>query len=194
MKREWLKGLGIEDENIINQIMDENGKDVNKEKQKADTLKTELEGTKEQLTTANTTIQSYKDMDIDGIKASADEWKTKYETDTKALKDKILAKDYEVAAKEYLGKFKFANKRVAESIKSDFLSKEFKLEEGKFLGAEDYISSLKENEPESFIDEGKKVPEIIKGTKQKKKDGKMTLSEAMKYKNEHPEVDISTLI
>ena len=33
MKREFLKGLGLED-NVIDQIMDENGKDINKEMKK----------------------------------------------------------------------------------------------------------------------------------------------------------------
>lgn len=195
MKREFLKGLGIEDD-IINQIMDENGKDVTKEKAKADNFKTELDGVKLQLDTANNTIQSYKDMDIEGIKKSADDWKVKYETDTKELKDKMAAKDYAVLAKEYLSQFKFANKRVSDSITNDFLSKEFKLEDNKFLGADDYMNNLKTSEPESFEgeEEEEKAPLIIKGAKQKKKGEKMTIAEAMAYKNSHPEVDIRTLI
>lgn len=37
----------------------------------------EYNALKEQLDTANTTIHSYKDMDIDGIKASVEDYKTK---------------------------------------------------------------------------------------------------------------------
>ena len=40
-------------------------------KEKLDAKITELDGVKHQLSDANTTIQSYKDMDIDGIKQSA---------------------------------------------------------------------------------------------------------------------------
>ena len=59
MNREFLKSLGIEDENI-NKIMAEYGKDVNEYKAKADTL----DDVKSQLDTANRRItqitRSYK--------------------------------------------------------------------------------------------------------------------------------------
>jgi hypothetical protein len=193
MKREFLKGLGIEDESIINSIMDENGKDVTKEKTKAENYKEELEGVKEQLTTANTTIQSYKDMDIESIKQSAEDWKKKYEDDTKSLKDQMAKRDLEINTKEYLSKFKFANERVAKSIMNDFMAKEFKYEDGKFLGAEDYMNSLKESEPDSFLSE-EKPPEIVKPTGGAKPTKKMSITDAMKYANEHPGIDIRTLI
>lgn len=48
MKREFLEGLGLEKE-TIDKIMDENGKDINREKQKADGYKTQLDDAKEKL-------------------------------------------------------------------------------------------------------------------------------------------------
>ena len=56
-----------------------------------DSKETELKTTKTQLKEANTTIQSYKDMDIESIKSSAEQWKSKYETETQELKDKLDA-------------------------------------------------------------------------------------------------------
>lgn len=67
MKREFLKGLGLED-TVIDQIMDENGKDINKANEKVKTLEAEVNNTKELLTNANKEIDSYKSMDIDAIK------------------------------------------------------------------------------------------------------------------------------
>ena len=49
MKREFLEGLGLEKE-VINQIMDENGKDINK-------AKGDFEDLKSQLATATETIK-----------------------------------------------------------------------------------------------------------------------------------------
>ena len=49
---------------------------VSKEKYNAKV--TELTGVKQQLTDANTEIQSYKDMDIEGIQKSAKEWEDNY--------------------------------------------------------------------------------------------------------------------
>ena len=54
-------------------------------KEKLDAKITELDGVKQQLSDANTTIQSYKDMDIDGIKQSAKDWETKYTQETQKL-------------------------------------------------------------------------------------------------------------
>ena len=42
-------------------------------KEKLDAKTTELNGVRQQLTDANAEIQSYKDMDIDGIKRKASE-------------------------------------------------------------------------------------------------------------------------
>ena len=94
MQRKFLEELGLEKE-VIDKIMAENGADIEKQKkaiekatQDLEKYKAENEGLKTQLSEANTQIQSFKEMDIDGIKASAEEWKTKYETDTKALNEK----------------------------------------------------------------------------------------------------------
>ncbi|MDE6779888.1 MAG: hypothetical protein K2J40_00300, partial [Ruminococcus sp.] len=51
----------------------------------------EYNALKSQLDTANQTIQSYKDMDIDGIKASVEDYKQKWEqseNDRKAFEHK----------------------------------------------------------------------------------------------------------
>ncbi|WP_018592617.1 phage scaffolding protein [Terrisporobacter glycolicus] len=170
MKREFLKNLGLTDEQI-DSIMAENGKDIEKHKASLDKANQDLETTKEkvtglemQLADANTQIQQFNDMDIEGIKKSVDDWKAKYEADTEKLNKQLTDKDYEYNLKEYTGKFKFANERVKNSIIQDLKEKDFKLENGVFLGADDYMKQLQESEPTSFIaDEPKDpVPQIIK--------------------------------
>lgn len=172
MKRDFLKGLGLDD-SVIDQIMDENGKDIQREKnavnkvnQDLEKYKAENEGLKTQLSEANTQIQSFKEMDIDGIKASAEEWKTKYETDTKALNEKIAAKDYDYAIKDFMSQFKFIDDDVKETVINKFKAKEFKLEEGKFLGGEDFMKEYKENHKSLFVpDEPQEpIPQIVKPT------------------------------
>lgn len=172
MKRDFLKGLGLDD-SIIDQIMDENGKDIQREKnavnkvnQDLEKYKAENEGLKTQLSEANTQIQSFKEMDIDGIKASAEEWKTKYETDTKALNEKIAAKDYDYAIKDFMSNYKFIDDDVKETVINKFKAKEFKLEEGKFLGGEDFMKEYKENHKSLFVSDEPQdpIPEIVKPT------------------------------
>ena len=170
MKRDFLKGLGLDD-TIIDQIMDENGKDIQREKsavnkvnQDLEKYKEENEGLKTQLNDANNQINSFKEMDIDGIKASAEEWKTKYETDTKALNDKIASKDYDYAIKDYMSQFKFIDDDVKETVINKFRGKEFKLEEGKFLGADDFMKQYKEEHKSLFVSDEPQdpIPQIVK--------------------------------
>ena len=172
MKRDFLKGLGLDD-SVIDQIMDENGKDIQREKnavnkvnQDLEKYKAENEGLKTQLSEANTQIQSFKEMDIDGIKASAEEWKTKYETDTKALNEKIAAKDYDYAIKDFMSNYKFIDDDVKETVINKFKAKEFKLEEGKFLGGEDFMKDYKENHKSLFVPDKQQepIPQIVKPT------------------------------
>ena len=151
MKREFLKELGLED-TIIDKIMAENGKDiekhkvlVEKEKQVSEKLKEELEGVKVQLVDANTQIEEFKGMDIESIKKSADEWKTKYETETQALIDNLAKKDYEYAVSEYLNNFDFVSDFTKKAFMQEFILQDFKLENGKFLGGDDFIKDFQKN-------------------------------------------------
>ena len=99
MKRDYLKNLDIGggthlSDDLIEQIMAEDGKAKAEMQNTIATLTTERDGLKTQLSDANAAIQSYKDMDIEGIKQSAADWETKYNTDTQALKDQLKGVQY----------------------------------------------------------------------------------------------------
>lgn len=75
MKREFLKGLGIADD-LIDKIMDENGKDIN---------------------TAKATLQAEIDKqkgDIEAHKSQAADWQAKYDTISQAHKDYDVLKKF----------------------------------------------------------------------------------------------------
>jgi len=59
MKREFLEGLGLEKE-AIDKIMTENGTDIEKHKQEAESVKSDLISAQEQLTAATATIDELK--------------------------------------------------------------------------------------------------------------------------------------
>lgn len=173
MKREFLKSLGIEGltDEAIDKIMSEAGKDLEREKTKAsqinqdlERVKSELEAKDKLITDANAEIEKYKGMDIEGIKQSADEWKSKYEADTKAFKEQLAQKDYEFAVKEFTGQHKFVNDFVKDAFVETFKKQGFKLEDGKFLGADDYIKTFGEKNPGVFkVEEPQEpVPQIVK--------------------------------
>ena len=81
MKTEELKEIGLNDEQIA-QVFKIRGQEVenyNNLKNEFETLRTENENYKSQVASANEQIEAFKDMDIDSIKASAEEYKNKYE-------------------------------------------------------------------------------------------------------------------
>lgn len=184
-------------------------------------LTTELEGVKGQLTEANTTIQSYKDMDIDGIKQSAAEWQQKYETDTKSLQEKLDAQATEFAARTYLDGFQYADELVKDAIYDKFMAKfnGKRSEDGKFEGADAWMEEMKKTYPSSFAASkpaadpagtppagggtpapngpsgapaGKPRPWFAPPAGPSGSSGgkKMSLSEMMAFKNNHPDAKI----
>lgn len=115
--------------------------------------KTRADGLEGQLKEANTAIESYKGMDIEGIKKSAEEWKAKYEADTASLQKQMEQQTYDYEAERYLSKFKFSSELARKAAIADFREKKFQLQDGAFLGADDFMKQLKETNPTAFVDE-----------------------------------------
>jgi len=78
MKREFLQNLKVGDQplpaEIINAIMDENGRDIEAAKKPF----SDYETIKGQLTTAQETLKGLEGQDIEGARKAAREWEEKY--------------------------------------------------------------------------------------------------------------------
>lgn len=145
MKREFLEGLNL-DKETIDSIMSEYGKTTQVLRDEMDTLKTQIDN-------ANKEIQSYKDMDIESIKKSADDWKTKYEemeANQKAEKEKSIR---EARTNAFFNDVKFASESAKAGVISQFNEKDFKYDEEsqKFLGASEWLNDLKEKDAGAFM-------------------------------------------
>lgn len=132
MKREFLTKL-LPDalKEVIDQIMNENGKDIEAQKNTISTLTTERDGLKTQLDTAQAEIRSYKDMDIDGIKAKASEWEEKYKADTQKLRDDLAAAEYGHTVKDAVASLKFSSESAKKAFVADLTAKKLPVQEGK---------------------------------------------------------------
>lgn len=107
-------------------------------KGKYDTKVAELSTVTGQLNDANQTIQSYKDMDIDGIKASATAWETKYNEGQAAIE--ALKKSH--ATDMFLSGYKFTSDAAKSGIKALFEQQNFKVgEDGAFQGAKEWMDA-----------------------------------------------------
>lgn len=123
MKTEFLKSLNLSQE-VIDKIMAENGKDIAVEQKKAekviqerDSYKLKAESLETQVNDANTEIQKFKDMDIDGIKKAADDWKETAEK-AKADADKQISQmKFDYALSAALTGAKAKNRNLSKTIK-----------------------------------------------------------------------------
>jgi len=64
---------------VLDKIIVAHGKDIEKHKGIAETSKTEIQTLKDQLTEANKQIENFKGMDVETIKRTAEDYKTKFE-------------------------------------------------------------------------------------------------------------------
>lgn len=83
MKREFLKNFKVGDtelpKEVIDAILDENGRDIEGAKAPVAALTAERDDLKTQLTEAGKTIEGFKGMDIEAIRKEAEDYKAKAE-------------------------------------------------------------------------------------------------------------------
>ncbi len=151
MKREQLKELGLEDA-AIDKIMALNGADIEKQKTAAETAKAEADGLKAQLSEANTQIESFKGLDIEGVKKTADEWKTKAEQAQAEASAQVLRIKQEHALERELKDTFKVNDLIAVKahLKADAIK--FNEKDDTFVGLKEQLDPLKESHGAYFSD------------------------------------------
>ena len=143
MNKQDLMKLGIEDENVAQQIIVLHGKDIERIKTDLETKAEEIEKLNAQLAEAGKTIESFKEMDIDGIKAAAEEWKTKAEQAQAEAEQKVQAIKFEHALKDALAAAKARNPKAVKALLD--LDKVKFSEDGEQLeGLEEQLAAIKE--------------------------------------------------
>ena len=198
MKTEFLKSLNLSQE-VIDKIMAENGKDIAVEQKKAekviqerDSYKLKAESLETQVNDANTEIQKFKDMDIDGLKKAADDWKETAEK-AKADADKQISQmkfDYALSAALTGAKAKNA-KAVKALLDMDGL----KFNDGKIVGLDEQLAQIKADNDYLF-ESDEPAPEFVKGTNGGsgsvggKKPSEMTYTELCDYMAQNPGAEI----
>lgn len=154
MKREFLKELGLTDEQI-DKIMAENGKDIEKYKTLAETKEAELKQVKQQLEEANAQIEKFKDMDIESIKAAADDYKQKYEKAKEEAQREIEQIKFNYAIEKALTDAKARN---VKAVKALLDLDNLKLTDEKILGLDEQLAKIKEENSFLFESDDKKEP------------------------------------
>ena len=145
MKREFLEGLEL-DKETIDTIMAEYGKSTQGLREERDSLKTQVED-------ANKEIQSFKSMDIDSIKKSAEDWETKYNNLVKEQDEAKKKSIRDERTNAFFNDVKFASESAKAGVIAEFNKKDFKYDEDakKFLGASEWLEDLKTKDIGAFL-------------------------------------------
>jgi DNA repair exonuclease SbcCD ATPase subunit len=160
MKREDLEKLELSAEQI-DQIMALHGKGVEKAKADLAALTTERDGLKKQLTDANAAIEGFKKLDVDSIKAAADEWKTKAEQAQKDAEAQIQALKFDHALDQALAGAKAKNSKAVKAL----LSMEgLKLNDadGSIVGLKEQLEKI-QSENDYLFESDQPAPKIVAG-------------------------------
>jgi len=151
--KKFLEGLGVADEETVNKIIAEYGADIKTEKDKTAEIQKSLDE-------ANKTIQSFKDMDIDGIKKSADEWKSKAEQAEKERE----AFEHRTKLTQYVKGLKLKDDIYEAHVTKLLEDKGIKFEGDKLIGGDDVVQTFRKDHEDAFIpDSGERVSGATSG-------------------------------
>jgi predicted nucleic acid-binding Zn-ribbon protein len=159
MKREDLIKLGVA-EDVVDKIMALHGQDITNHQTKLTTAQTELDGLKAQLTEANTTIEGFKKLDVDGIRKAADEWKNKAEQAQADASAQVAKLKFDHALDQALTGAKVKDVvSVRAHLKADALKLQ---DDGSILGLKEQLETIK-TEKDFLFESDEKTPVIVKG-------------------------------
>lgn len=195
MKTEDLQAQGL-NEDQIKYVFAENGKDIAAEKKRADTAEKDRDSWKNRAETAENTLKGFEGKDFDAIQKERDEWKQKAEKAEADYKQQIYDRDFSDALSTAMESYKFSSDYAKTAVMAEIKSAGLKLLDGKIIGLNDMIESIKAKDASAFVTESQE--EKAKFTTppgQKPKEGtKYTPEQLMKMKNENPGLDISQYI
>jgi hypothetical protein len=109
-------------------------------------LQEQLTAMQSQLSTANETIQSYKDMDIDGIQASVAEYKQKWEqseADRKAF-------EYQTRLGQYVKTLGLRDDIYEQHVANLLAGKNLQFDGDTLVGAEDVLKAFRSSHADAF--------------------------------------------
>lgn len=192
MTKEELKALGLDDEQI-KEVFRLNGIAVNNARGDLETIEAEKESLEEQLKTANEAIEEFKEMDIEGIKAAADDYKTKYEEEKTKHEQELEKIKFNHTLEDAL---KGAKAKNAKAVKALLDLEGLKLNEGKIVGLDEQLESIKEENDYLFKAEEKRDDiKFTRPTNKSKVEGltreqfkEMGYMEKLELKNKDPEL------
>lgn len=159
MNREELKTLGLTDEQI-EAVMKSHGKSVNELKEQAgevDTLQSQIDDYKQQLTERDTQLEELKKVDAEGLQAKIDELQTANEKAETEYEEKLHKQAFDFKLKEALVDARVRNPKAVQALLD---VESIKLDGDKLLNLDNQLETLKESDAYLF---GEEEPAGLRG-------------------------------
>lgn len=166
MKREFLEGLGLENE-AIEKIMAENGADIEREKAKTAQAKADFTDAQAKLAEREKDLESLKASvgDADASRKQLEELQAKYTADTEAYKTQLADRDYADAVNRAIAEnnVKFTSKGAGAAFVAKLKENRLELKDGLLDGFDDFLKAQKESDPDAFQSD-KPLPKFVTPT------------------------------
>ena len=157
MKREFLEGLKLES-NVIDQIMAENGKDIEREKSKAATAEATAKEVQAQLEKANKTLEGFKDYEQ--TKADVEKYKAEAEAAKKEAAEKIAHLERTATVKDFLSGKKFVNDITRDALAAK-LAEQLGSDDAKGKSIDELFTALTKDKDNILVDDKKPTPPVV---------------------------------
>ena len=142
------------------------------------------------------TLKSFDGIKPEELQAEVEKYKKKAEEQEETFKKELEKRDFSDALDKAIGDYKFSSEYAKKSVVEEIKAAGLKLVDGKIIGLNDMIETIKGKDASAFVDEAKDKLEqnkakFTKQTQQSKDGTKISMSELMKMKNENPDMDIT---
>lgn len=115
---------------------------------------TDLEGLKTQLSAAGTDAEKLNQLSTD-----LSNLQSKYDADVENYKNQLAKQQYEFAVREFAGTKNFTSNAAKRDFINSMIAKELKMDDGKILGADDFVSTYSADNEDAFVIE-RDEPEV----------------------------------
>lgn len=135
MKREDLKGLGLED-SVIDSVMDLHGQDMAGSKSRIAALEANNSTLQTELGTAKTRVSELEKVDVSGISTERDNYKALYESSV---------------IENALSGYKFTSNFAKQGVIAELKKNDLKFDNGKIADVDKLIKEIQKNNPDAFV-------------------------------------------
>lgn len=151
MKTAELKEHGLTEEQIAF-VMAENGKDVTKLQKSVEDITVERDKYKKQAEEASKALEGFDGVNVDQLKADIEAFKKKAEDAEKEYSEKLYKRDFDDALRAALDGIEFTSEAAKKSVANEIREAGLKLKDGKILGLNDLVESIKAADKTAFVD------------------------------------------